>query len=245
MQEIGKFNLRNQGGFVTRLEFKYLDEDGNKIHKKGTGDITLGKSKIADPGDYGIPDGSVVILYAFVVWGSDNEANQSFIYKKGSNKVANYVITGTTLSNSLGYTGISVEDSKSKSSDTNSDANTSLLAFSSMSKEQIDTLKTEIENAPLMQMGAWGPISWDVDFHLDIHDLKKSYAYVKISVFGIEIIDCRIDAKNPKIDIEFNIKGVGLKAELGIDFIDRRIYIKGKLNFVFYSKDFDITLVKF
>jgi hypothetical protein len=101
MQKIGNFSLFNQGGFVTKLQFVYWDDDGNKIHKDGTGDIPLGQKKTASPGEFGVPNGAMVSLYAFVVWGSDNEANQVFIYDSSSSVTANYTISGTTLDNSL------------------------------------------------------------------------------------------------------------------------------------------------
>lgn len=107
MQEVGKFTLKNQGGFVTKLQFAYLDDNGVMQHLNGTGDITLGFSKTADPGEYGCPDGSSVALYAFVVWGKDNQAKQFFTYKKGSPKTARYTISGTTLDNELGLNDVS------------------------------------------------------------------------------------------------------------------------------------------
>jgi hypothetical protein len=84
----------------------YTDDQGNRNHRDGTGDITLGFTKTADPGDYGVPDGADVSLYAFVVWGSDNEARQIFTYHKGSPVQANYVVTGTTLNNDLALINI-------------------------------------------------------------------------------------------------------------------------------------------
>ncbi|WP_223456355.1 MULTISPECIES: hypothetical protein [unclassified Pseudomonas] len=107
IKEIGKFSLHNGGGFVARGEVTYLDDGGEKHLSGNAGDILLGQTKEVDPGAFDIPDGSIVSLYVFVVWGYDNEARQSFIYKKGSTVVANYTITGTTLSNTLGL--ISVE----------------------------------------------------------------------------------------------------------------------------------------
>jgi hypothetical protein len=48
----------------------------------------------------------MISLYVFVVWGTDNEARQSFIFEQGSKVKANYTITGTTLSNTLGLINI-------------------------------------------------------------------------------------------------------------------------------------------
>ncbi|MFL5283021.1 MAG: hypothetical protein ACJ8AW_19010 [Rhodopila sp.] len=107
MSKIGKFTLHNGGGFVTRGEVAYMDDNGEKHLSGNSGDILLGQTKDVNPNQLGVPDGSIVSLYAFVVWGTDNEARQSFILESGSQKVANYTITGTTLSNTLGL--ISVE----------------------------------------------------------------------------------------------------------------------------------------
>ena len=104
MPNVGQYSLKNQGGFVTKLQFVYWDSNGNKIHVDGTGNIPLGQSKTADPGTYGVPDGAMTSLYAFVVWGSDNEANQVFTYVSGNPTVAAYTISGTTLNNELALT---------------------------------------------------------------------------------------------------------------------------------------------
>jgi hypothetical protein len=107
MKQIGKFSLHNGGGFVARGQVAYLDDSGEKHLSQSAGDLTLGFTYDVDPGSLGVPDGSIVSLYVFVVWGTDNEARQSFIYQKGNTTKANYTITGTTLSNTLGL--ISVE----------------------------------------------------------------------------------------------------------------------------------------
>ena len=107
MADIGFFSLKNDGLFVARLEFEYFDKNTNKwVHRKGTGDITVGNSQKASPGDYGVPEGSLVRLVAFVVWGSDNTSGEQFTYKKCNGNIANYTISGTTLINNLKYDGI-------------------------------------------------------------------------------------------------------------------------------------------
>jgi hypothetical protein len=106
MTKIGKFTLHNGGGFVARGEVSYLDDNGEKHLSGNAGDILLGQTKDINPGDLGVPDGSIISLYVFVVWGTDNEARQSFIFEKGGRKVANYTITGTTLSNTLGLISV-------------------------------------------------------------------------------------------------------------------------------------------
>jgi hypothetical protein len=107
MQPIGKFSLRNQGGFVCKLQFVYWDQNGNRHHVDGTGSFPIGQSETADPGQYGVPNGSAISLYADVVWGNDNTASQMFTYQSGNATKADYVITGTTLDNQLALIDIS------------------------------------------------------------------------------------------------------------------------------------------
>jgi hypothetical protein len=104
--KVGKFSLHNGGGFVVKMEFKYTDEDGHSGTSHTSDGITLGKTKTVDPGDLGVPNGSLCTLVAIVVAGKDNEAQQSFMYEKGNPDTAAYTITGTTLSNTLGLIGI-------------------------------------------------------------------------------------------------------------------------------------------
>src|SRR4051794_30824030 len=102
MKQIGKFSLHNGGGFVARGEVAYLNDDGEKQLSGNAGDILLGQTKDIDPGQLGVPDGAIVSLYVFVVWGTDNGARQAFIYKSGSPGAGKFTISGTTPSNTLG-----------------------------------------------------------------------------------------------------------------------------------------------
>jgi hypothetical protein len=106
MQSVGKFCLKDQGGFDVKLQFVYWDENGNKHHVDGTGAYPLGQTECRSPGDSGVPNGSMVSLYAFVVWGDDNTASQVFVYDASSPLTANYTISGTTLDNELGLNNI-------------------------------------------------------------------------------------------------------------------------------------------
>lgn len=107
LKRIGKFNLRNGGGFVCRGKVAYEDEDGQTIMTEAeTGDILLGQAGDVDPGALGVPNGAKVWLYVVVIGGSNNQASQAFQYESGSPKMANYVITGTTLGNYLGLISI-------------------------------------------------------------------------------------------------------------------------------------------
>jgi hypothetical protein len=106
LQKIGKMSLKNSGGFVTRIQYSYLDDAGEKQLTGQSGDIPLGQTMTTDPGDLGVPDGSMVYMHAFVVWGTDNEARRAFQYEKGNTSVANYNISGTTLNNDMGLVDI-------------------------------------------------------------------------------------------------------------------------------------------
>lgn len=105
-QEIGKISLKNSGGFVCRIQLKFQDDDLNNHYTKETGDITLGFTKEIDPEELGVPDGTSIWLKAIVRLGRDNESNKGFKYVKGNTNVARFNISGTTLSNDLGFVGI-------------------------------------------------------------------------------------------------------------------------------------------
>ena len=107
LQEIGKMSLKNSGGFVAKIQFVYIDDEGHRKATRKSGNITLGRTKTVDPADFGVPDGSLVYMRAFVVWGKDNEASRAFMYRKGDPVTAHYTISGTTLNNDLGLTDIS------------------------------------------------------------------------------------------------------------------------------------------
>jgi hypothetical protein len=106
-QKIGKMSLKNQGAFVVKLRFSYRDENDEKQLSAETGNITLGFTKTADPGELGVPDDTDVSLYASVVWGNDNEARRAFHYEKGNPNTAHFLITGTTLNNEIGLIRVS------------------------------------------------------------------------------------------------------------------------------------------
>ena len=106
IQEVGKFKLNQQGGYVCRTEFVWLDEHGQLQQSAQTGDELLGQSYTTDPGSLGVPDQSITWMKIDVVWGTDNQATQSFKYVNGSPKVAEYTCSGTTLSNHLALEGV-------------------------------------------------------------------------------------------------------------------------------------------
>ena len=251
MQEIGKISLKNNGGFVVRLEFEhYNDATGKWIRTGGTGDITVGFSKTASPGEHGVPDGCMVRLHVNVIWGSDKTSTEMFIYKSGSNNVAGYAISGTTLNNHLEFRGVSSANLFAGPMDGDSDSISleqanALFDYSGISDEQMDEVKANLESSPLAQSGSYGPISWDVGFHLDPKDITKSSVDVKISVLSFNIINAHLDAQNPKATADLSVGGIGVVAELGVDFSKRLVYLRGTLDFDAYKKKFDLTILKF
>lgn len=106
MESIGKFRLHQQGGYVCRTEFVYIDESGRLMQSAQTGNQTLGFTYDVDPHDLGIKDGTTVWMKIWVMWGNDNQAQQGFIYQRGNPKTAVYTCSGTTLSNHLSLDGI-------------------------------------------------------------------------------------------------------------------------------------------
>jgi hypothetical protein len=241
-------SLKNNGAFVVKLEFEYYHETSSKwIRVAGTGDITLGFTKRANPGEHGVPDGSMVRLHANVIWGTDQVSNEMFLYEKGNTSMATYAISGTTLNNHLEYRGIESVLKKSDAMDIEQDTvhPDVMFDFSNLTDAEREEIKKNLENPTLAQGGTWGPISWDISFHFDPVDIKKSSADVIISVLGSKIISTHLDINNPKITVNTSIAGIDVVAEVGIDFNSRLIYLKGNLNYVFYSKSFDLTILKF
>lgn len=108
---IGKFRLKNQGGFVVKMDFVYFDQQMEKKRVDGSRkSITLGCSETCDPGEYEVPEGAIVSIHADVVAGKDKEGASWFRYKKGAPATANFVISGTTLDNELGFIGLTEEE---------------------------------------------------------------------------------------------------------------------------------------
>lgn len=245
LREIEKFQLKNNGGFVTRIQFEYYDENSNEWkHQNGTGDITLGFDKTAEPGDYGVPEGAMVKLYAYVAWGTDNHATQMFVYKKNCGHIASYKISGTTLNNHLEYVGILDPASTDMLAKFELPASAQSLP-QELTMEEWAALETSLVSGARSYNGTCGPFTWNIAFDLNMSDISKSYADVKVSVFSYNIINTRIDAKNPKVNLDLTVAGVGVKGELGIDFSKRSIYIKGTLSYFFGHQDFSYTLINF
>ncbi len=106
-QKVGSLTLKNQGGFVVKMDFLFGDSP-EKLHRLDGSrkDITLGFSETKDPGEYGVHEGDICTVYADVVAGKDKKGGVYFIYEKGSKNCAKFTISGTTLDNELGFNGV-------------------------------------------------------------------------------------------------------------------------------------------
>jgi len=106
LQKVGKFKLNQQGGYVCRTEFVYLDDNGQMVQSSQSGNELLGQSYTTDPGTLGVPNGATLWLKIWVMWGTDHQATQGFIYDSGNPKTAEYTCSGTTLGNHLSLDGV-------------------------------------------------------------------------------------------------------------------------------------------
>lgn len=106
MQEVGRFSLYNNGGFVACIKFVYMGDDGMEHEVRATEGYPVLQTREASPGDCGVPDGSLVWLKVGVAAGYDNKSQRCFIYRAGNQQVADFAISGTTLDNSLQFKGL-------------------------------------------------------------------------------------------------------------------------------------------
>jgi len=100
-------SLKNAGGFVARIQYRYVDERGERHLSEASKDITLGVTKTLSPDEFGVPCDALIAMHVLVVLGVDNEATQEFIFDPKSPLCAHYIISGTTLSNDLGLIDVS------------------------------------------------------------------------------------------------------------------------------------------
>ena len=106
LQTIGFFRLLNEGGFIAKMRFNYIDDDGRNKGTLQTGDIFPGQTTTAKLADFGVPDGALVYLQVDVVWDGQSKADAPFAHDRESDGIACYAIAGTTASNMLSLTGL-------------------------------------------------------------------------------------------------------------------------------------------
>ncbi len=105
-QTIGSFRLLNEGGFIAKMSFNYIDDDGRSKSTLQTRDIYPSQTRAAKLTDFGVPDGALVSLQVDVVWDGQNKADEAFAHDRKSDGIACYAIAGTTASNMLALTGL-------------------------------------------------------------------------------------------------------------------------------------------
>jgi hypothetical protein len=105
--KIRHFKLANKGAFVARMQIIWTFNDGKGTVGQGTydpigyHDICAGGEREIDLKDTGIPNGSTVQLRVDVVLGKDKKTEELFEYDSSCESVAEYKISGTTLSSKL------------------------------------------------------------------------------------------------------------------------------------------------
>lgn len=108
VQTVGWVSLRNDAGVVAALQFKWFEANGTPHMTPDAGDIPEGQTAKVDPGNQGVPDGFGFIVHAHVRGATPDQEDlsQTFIYNKGNQFVANYVLGGTIFSVDLGLIDI-------------------------------------------------------------------------------------------------------------------------------------------
>lgn len=97
----GLVTLRNEGAFVCKVCFCWFDSVGKLQETGNSRDLPVLQTDLVDPGDLGVPNGSVCFLKVIVVAGSDRSSPVMFIYRKGGLDGYAYTIKGTTLDGKL------------------------------------------------------------------------------------------------------------------------------------------------
>lgn len=100
-QPIRWISLKNNGAFTVSIRVK----GGSSSYNSSTFPVAQERAIDLAEAVGKINDGDEVWLEAVVTAGTNNTARQHFIYRKNSNTVAKYSISGTTLNNSLTYKG--------------------------------------------------------------------------------------------------------------------------------------------
>jgi len=104
--DIRGFDLANDGWFLAKIACDYSTDCGATWHRSSSsGGISLGQHKTVDLGTLGVPNNALVKIYVVVVAGKSKEDIWPFQYVSGDTHYAYYWIDGTTLSNTLYYSG--------------------------------------------------------------------------------------------------------------------------------------------
>lgn len=91
--------------------------------------------------------------------------------------------------------------------------------------------------------GDVGPfISYDLEVHLDTDDFKKSYFAATVKVFGVKVIDTRLDSDHPEISFGGDVGIAGVKISVGVDFNGGRVYLDADISYFGSHKKYSATL---
>jgi hypothetical protein len=93
-KKIGRFELKNEGVFIARMDADYRVNGSTWTRVHLTGDILTLQNDSADPGEHNVPDGADVRLVGHIVAGTDKIASRTFTYMRGNNHSARYAISG-------------------------------------------------------------------------------------------------------------------------------------------------------
>ena len=105
-EQVGKFELYNDGGFVCDIHAVYIDSHGHDQERVNGENFPIAQSRTMDLGKKcdGITDGSLVKMKVWIALGKDNTYNQYFSYEPGG-PTRKFKISGATLNNSIQYEG--------------------------------------------------------------------------------------------------------------------------------------------
>jgi hypothetical protein len=99
-QTVGKFALTQSGVYVCRTMFNYLAPNTSDwMMSNQSGNQTLWPNPyVTDPSELGVPNGSTLYLYVWVMAGYDAPAAEhDFTYEQGNPKCAYYECGGVTV----------------------------------------------------------------------------------------------------------------------------------------------------
>jgi hypothetical protein len=110
---VSYFQLRQNGEYVCRTMFSYMDQDGEISQSRQTPDQLPARDHFIDPGSLGAPAGSTVWFYLWVLGSPplfDQSGTTAFIYDPAVRNFAHYTCSGTTTNVGLLQDALSIAD---------------------------------------------------------------------------------------------------------------------------------------
>jgi hypothetical protein len=100
-------SLKSQGGYTCDMYVRFKNPGKKDWEEKHTAKLSLGETHTSDPGKHGAVDGAQLGIAIDIEWGKHvNDDSGNLIYMSESNARGEFACSGTTLSPSLGYTGV-------------------------------------------------------------------------------------------------------------------------------------------